>query len=213
MEAVVSNIRKAQAATGESVNICTLNCKKIKLICYRCDSSHCALCTAQCHEYGRVGHIKKICHSKKTPRGWGCFKYKRSSKPPFTQAGQSKNSKPVRAVQNVTTIQTDEYPLHNIDFPEPLLYCLLLGNSERFTETSRSWSTSQERQKCTFWFLQLYLCTQDSELTHKGYTQQGSDREVQAIWNVPEPLTSHCSSLIQACCPITQDYYLICHIH
>jgi len=77
MEAVVSNIRKAQAATGESVNICTLNCKKIKLICYRCDSSHCALCTAQCHEYGRVGHIKKICHSKKTPRGWGRFKYNR----------------------------------------------------------------------------------------------------------------------------------------
>jgi len=71
-----------------------------------------------------------MCQSKKTPRGGGVSNT-RNNKPPFTHAGESKDSKPVRAIQNETSTQADEYPLHNVDSPaatKPLLIEVLINN-------------------------------------------------------------------------------------
>ena len=65
--------------------------------------------TAQCHKCGRLGHIKRMCQSKKALRGEGTS----NSRPTQTE---SKNSSVIRNVQNESTTET-EYSLHNINSP------------------------------------------------------------------------------------------------
>jgi len=71
-----------------------------------------------------------MCQSNKTPRG-GSASNTKTNKPPFTHAGENKDSKPVRTVQNETSTKTDEYPLHNVDSPaatKPLLIEVIINN-------------------------------------------------------------------------------------
>jgi len=97
MEAAVKNVCEmqgnAQAATRQSEDVHAVSCKKTEFICYRCGQSgygpsNCAFRAAQCCKCGKVGHIKKMCQSKKTPRGGGASNT-RNNKPPFTHAGES----------------------------------------------------------------------------------------------------------------------------
>jgi len=86
IESAMKNVHEmqgnAQAATGQSEDVYVVSHKKTELICYRCGQSghgpsHCTFSAALCHKSGKVGHIKKMCQSKKTLKGWGCFKYQK----------------------------------------------------------------------------------------------------------------------------------------
>ena len=59
-----------------------------------------------------------MCQSKKAPRGGGTSNTRNSGQQP-TQATQSSNPRPVRAVQDDTSEQTEEYSLHNVNSPVP----------------------------------------------------------------------------------------------
>lgn len=59
-----------------------------------------------------------MCQSKKASRGGGTSNTRSSRQPP-TQSKQSSDHRPVRAVQNETEGQTEEYPLHNVNSPTP----------------------------------------------------------------------------------------------
>ena len=92
--------------------------KKNEFVCYRCgQSGYCptyySFRSAQCHKCGKLGHIKRMCQSKKALRG-GSTSNTRNSRPAQTE---SKNSKAIRNVPNEITTETEEYPLHNINSP------------------------------------------------------------------------------------------------
>ena len=132
LEAAAKNSCEMQATsqvTGQhSEEVHAVSYKKTEFVCYRCGQSghgpaHCTFRTAQCHKCGKIGHIKRMCQSKKTPR---VATQTRSIKPT-----QNKNSQPVRAVQNETTEQTEEYPLHNVESPaatKPLLIEVMIND-------------------------------------------------------------------------------------
>lgn len=88
--------------------------KKNQFVCNRYSQSgygpvYCSFCTAQCHECGKLGHIKRMYQSKHASRGGGTLHTKWQA---YTNRG---NCKDVRTVQNKTTTQTEEYPLHKIN--------------------------------------------------------------------------------------------------
>ena len=128
MEAAAKDVREMQgtpqpaSAGQESEEVHALS-KRTEFVCYRCGQSghspaHCTFCTAQCHKCGKLGHIKKMCQSKKALRGGGTSNT-RNSRQTRTHTTESRNPRPVRAVQNESTVQTEEYSLYNIDSPVP----------------------------------------------------------------------------------------------
>ena len=105
--------------------------KKNTFVCYRYGQSghspaHCSFHAAQCHKCGKLGHIKRMCQSKKALRGEGTLNT-RNSRPKQTE---SKNSRAIRNVQNETTTET-EFPLHNINSPattKPLMVDVIIND-------------------------------------------------------------------------------------
>ena len=68
-----------------------------------------------------------MCQSKKYSRGGGTSN-SRNSRPTQTEG---KNSRAVRTVQNETTTQTEEYPLHNVNSPaatKPLMVDMIIND-------------------------------------------------------------------------------------
>ena len=97
--------------------------KKTEFVCYRCgqaghNPANCTFRTAQCHKCGKIGYIKKMCQSRKASRG-GSTSNTRNSRQVPAQTRQNSNHKSVRAVQNETEGQTEEYPLHIVTPPAP----------------------------------------------------------------------------------------------
>ena len=82
METALQNVCKMQvnppatpAQSPEEVHAVSNN-KKNEFVCYRCRQSghspaHCSFQSAQCHKCEKLGHIKRMCQSKKTLRGGG----------------------------------------------------------------------------------------------------------------------------------------------
>ena len=82
METALQNVCKMQvnplatpAQSPEEVHVVSNN-KKNEFVCYRCRQSghspaHCSFQSAQCHKCEKLGHIKRMCQSKKTLRGGG----------------------------------------------------------------------------------------------------------------------------------------------
>ena len=68
-----------------------------------------------------------MCQSKKTLSGGGTLNA-RNSRPTQTEG---KDSRPIRNVQNETTTQTEEYPLHNVNSPvatKPLMVDMIIND-------------------------------------------------------------------------------------
>ena len=128
MEAAAKDVREMQgtpqpASAGQESEEVHAVSKRTEFVCYRCGQSghspaHCTFRTAQCHKCGKLGHIKKMCQSKKALRGGGTSNT-RNSRQTRTHTTESRNPRPVRAVQNESTVQTEEYSLYNIDSPVP----------------------------------------------------------------------------------------------
>jgi len=79
---------------------------RTEFVCYRCGQwgyspSHSPFHTAKCHKYGKVGHIQKVCQSRKPSAKADS---KNSSKLPSTHH-ETKNSKVVKAVQKEASPQ------------------------------------------------------------------------------------------------------------
>ena len=128
MEAASKDVREMLGApqppsAGQPPEEIHVVSKKTEFVCYRCgqaghNPANCTFRTAQCHKCGKIGHIKKVCQSKKSSRGGGTSN-SRNSRQVLTQTKQNNNHKPVRAVQNETEGQTEEYPLHIVNSPAP----------------------------------------------------------------------------------------------
>ena len=133
METALQNVQgNPQAEAGQSLEeVHVVSNKKSTFVCYRCGQSglrpaHCSFRSTQCHKCGRLGHIKRICQSKKALRGEGTSNT-RNSRPTQTE---SKNSRTIRNVQNETTTEI-EYPLHNINSPaatKPLMVDVIIND-------------------------------------------------------------------------------------
>ena len=79
-----------------------------------------------------------MCHSKKAPRGGGTSNTRNSGQQP-TQATQSSNPRPVKAVQDDTSEQTEEYSLHNVNSSapnKPIMLEMVIGASLSEPHTS-----------------------------------------------------------------------------
>ena len=128
METVSKDVREMlgplqQPSAGQPPEEIHVVSKKIEFVCYRCgqvghNPANCTFRTAQCHKCGKIGHIKKMCQSRKASRG-GSTSNTRNSRQVPAQTRQNSNHKSVRAVQNETEGQTDEYPLHIVTSPAP----------------------------------------------------------------------------------------------
>ena len=80
MEAAAKDVQEMQEIPQQSVGRSSEDVhavsKKTEFVCYRCGQSghspaDCIFQTAQCHNCGKYGHIKRMCQSRKTPRGGG----------------------------------------------------------------------------------------------------------------------------------------------